>query len=229
MTYQAIILLNKNTENASPSILTDINDKPFLHYQLNFLSENQFKKIVFVHSGNNNSVEQKFGKRFDFMELVYVEVPESMSQMERIHTAFYHITDLYAFVLNGSNFFRLNLSKADDFRRMRDSRILAIGKILSGTEADKDIFALDSRGQILHINGNITDEESAFFTDTWLISKAFYTKNFSDKQGQLFNYIADNHQQTPLFCMICRQYFIALNKPEDIAKAQHEFAENYFQ
>ncbi len=227
MIFQAIILL---TDSANPSLLTqEINGKPFLHYQLNFLVENLFRKIVFVVDEKTAFVQETLGRRFEQMELEYIKADPNSTQAEQVYSAFYYISDPYALVLNGSHFFRLNISKADDFRRMRESRMLAIGKIATKADLTKEIIQLDLRGQIMEMNGKTVDSESIFYTDTWLISKAFYHKNFAPITGSLFQYLVDFYKETPLFAMICRQYFIKISNTDDIDLARNEFDENNFQ
>jgi NDP-sugar pyrophosphorylase family protein len=229
MTYEAIIFVNQ--EKNKNFLLEKLNGKKFLHYQLNYLSENLFKKIVFVESNTEPSLKSSFGDSYLDMELVYANYEKNQSESQALLKAFEYIDDLYAFVFDAHHLFRVNLIKADDFRRMRDSKMLHIGKKAEDYYNESlPHMLLDVKGKIEEINKlKVAGEADTFYSNTWLINKLFFQKQFKSAEADLLHLLDEACKKSPQYCLACRQYFIEISSVKDLEKAENDFKENHFQ
>ncbi|NPD46853.1 MULTISPECIES: hypothetical protein [unclassified Lentimicrobium] len=231
MTNEAIIILDPDDlKNNHQLLFEEIKGKPFLHYQLSYLAENLFKHIVFLIPENDNRVQRLFGEEYMDIKITYLDWHPKFGNGGNIFNALDFIKDTFAFVFSAKNYFRLNLRKADDFRRMRDSKILLIGKKTTDYEIDKIKLFLDFKGKITNISESIiTEEENAYNTNTWLINKVYFKKQFAKLSFSLFNdYLKKEYKENPQYCLACRQYFITMEENKDLEKAKYEFAEYYY-
>ena len=232
MTNQAIILLksfeNSNVKTHLP--FQEVNGKPFLHFQLQFLSDNLFEHIVLVYTGDKKGYLDVFGEEYLGMKIIYTPYEDKHGQTKNILNALKFISEMNVFVFNSDNYFRLNITKADNFRRMRDSKILLIGKKEEGIKSPTEKLFLNEKGKILRItNADETEEQDTFNTDTFLLNKKTFTQIFENNvETSLIEYLKSEHQTTPLYCLSCRQYFINICNNEDLERVKHDIEENYF-
>jgi len=229
MTNQAIIIVDPAKDK--DLLFRQINGKMFFHYQLSYLDENLFKKIVVVDTDNAAGIKTFFGSEYLGMEMIYIYSDKDFSESKALKKAFDLIDDIFAFVFDAHHFFRLNLGKADDFRRMRDSKILHIGKKYEGFFYD-DLhhLELDEKGRISQITSQISIEEAdTFYTACWLISKSYFQKQFESVNSSLIEILKQKYLENHQYCLACRQYFIRISSEKDLEKAKNEFTEYHYQ
>ncbi len=233
MTNQAIIIIQPNSskkEGSIPVALQEVNGKIFLHYQLQYLSDNLFEQIVLVCKSEKGKYEAAFGDNYLGMKIIYLPFEEEKGQSGNILEAMQYISDPYVFVFDADNYFRLNLIKADNFRRMRSAPILSIGKkadeLLSLTEK----LFLNEKGKIIKITeAEDTKDEDTFNAKTWLLNIKKFTDLFKEKNYSLFkDYLEVEYKSNPIYCLSCKQYFISITNDEDLERAKNDFEENYY-
>ena len=232
MTNQAIILLKpfENSQAKTPLPFQEVNGKPFLHFQLQFLSDNLFEHIILVYIGNKKDYLDVFGEEYLGMKIIYTPYDDKHGQTKNILNALEFISEIYVFVFNSDNYFRLNITKADNYRRMRDAKILLIGKKEEGINSPSEKLFLNEKGKILKITtANETEDQDTFNTGTFLLNKKTFTQIFENNvETSLIEYLKSEHQTTHLYCLSCRQYFINISSNEDLERAKHDIEENYF-
>lgn len=227
MTNEAIIIFNPgDSENNHQILFEEINGRPFLHYQLSYLADNLFKHVVFLIPEHDQRIPSLFGEEYLDIKISYLPYNKAIGTSGNLYHAFELIKDHFAFVFSAKNYFRLNFRKADDFRRMRDSKLLLIGKKAMDYKSDDSKLFLDIKGKITDIiASNKTEEEDTYNSDTWLINKAFAKKEFANRSFQLFeDYLSKEYKESPHYCLACRQFFIVMDKTKDLEKAKYEFA-----
>lgn len=233
MTNQAIIIIQEIlTKNGAiaPSPLQKVNGKAFLHYQLQFLSDNLFEKIVLLYPNEEDEYLEIFGNKYLGIDIIYLSYNPDKKQSGNVLEAMQYISIPYVFVFNANNYFRLNLAKADNYRRMRDSKILLIGKKAEGINSQSEKLFLNEKGKIINIIEAIdTENTDTFNTETWLLNIKTFTQLFNEKnQSILKDFLQAKYKSSPLFCLACKQYFITIMSNEDIEKAENDFEENYY-
>ncbi len=188
MTNQAIIIVDPAKDK--DLLFCKINGKMFFHYQLSYLAENIFRKIVIVDTHNAAAIKAFFGSEYLGMKLEYIQREKDCSESSALQEAFESIEDLYALVLDAHHYFRLNLSKADDFRRMRDSKMLHIGMNSENLKyPDLPHLQLDEKGRIKKIqSGAEVKETDTFYSSSWLISKSYFYQAFQFSSNFITRY-----------------------------------------
>lgn len=227
MTNEAIIILNPDdSKNDHQILFEEINGKPFLHYQLSYLADNLFKHVVFLIPEKDQRVPSLFGEEYMDIKISYLAFNKDIEPEGNLYHAFEMIKDTFAFVFSAKNYFRLNFRKADDFRRMRDTKILLIGKKAMDFKSDDAKLFIDLKGKITEIIESAkTEEVDTYNTNTWLISTAFAKKEFANRSLNLFDdYLSKEYKEGPHYCLACRQYFIVMEQNKDLEKAKYEFA-----
>lgn len=229
MTNQAIIIIDKNKNR--DFLFKELNGKIFLHYQLSYLSENLFKKVIFIEPKDAPPIKSILGNSFADMELQYEEFDDGMTESESLIKAFEQIDDIYAFVFDAHQYFRLNMGKADDFRRMRDSRMLHIGKKYEEYYTDQlPQLEINEKGRIIDIKEDISKENiDTFFTNTWLINKVFFRKTFDSTNSSLLEILQSRYQENREFCLACRQYFTLASSEKELENLENDIREYHYQ
>jgi len=234
MTNQAIIISLPNAINENfliPSPLQEVNGKAFLHYQLQYLSDNLFEKIVLLYNGENEKYVETFGDIYLGMEIIHLSYELEKKQSGNIIAAMQHISDPYVFIFNANNYFRLNLAKADNYRRMRDSKLLLIGKKAENHTYISEKLFLNEKGKIIKIiNAEDTRDIDTYNTDTWLINLKKFNELFKEKSQSIFkDYLQSEYRLNQMYCLACKQYYISITSNDDIKKAENDFEENYYE
>jgi len=232
MTSQAIILDQRfaNQEATSPSLFSSICGHPFLHYQLLYLSNNLFDQIIILYTENKDKFLTAFGEEYLGMKLIYLPYDSDKGQNANIFSALEYISKPWFFIFHAHQYFRLNINKATNFRRMRDARIINIGKNNDNFYLKSELIFINEKGRIINIiTQGETEKTDTFNTDTWLVNKATFVQSISSsKFSSLFDFFSGLYKEQKMYCLSCRQYFIRINNNTDLEKASHDFEENYF-
>lgn len=229
MTNAAIILVEPG-HKSNQWLLEEVNSKPFLHYQFSHLEDDCFKQVVLISSDEKESLKKTFGESYLGIHITYIDWQNDLGQTGNIMNALQHIDQMQAFVLIAHQHFRLNFSKADDFRRMRNSKVLLIAKKAENKGSKRDKLFLNEKGKIEEImRFDKSEEEDSYHTDTWLISKSFYRNNLENIKGSLMKeYLEKEYKNTPQYCLACRQYFLSIESINELKIAREDFAEYFF-
>lgn len=229
MTNQAIIIINPNKNK--DFLFKELNGKMFLHYQLSYLAENLFEKIIIIDTNEAPSVKMLFGNRYLDMEVSYINPKSDITETELLKLAFEEISDIYAFIFDAHHLFRLNLAKADDFRRMRDSKMLHIGSKAEGEEFEElPNLIINEKGRIVEIQEKYDVKKAdTYFTNCWLISKKYFLNQYATTKTSLFDIIKSNYLEYRIFCLACRQYFTTVNFESDLEIVENEIREYHYQ
>lgn len=228
MTNQAIIIINPLKEK--DSLFKELNGKIFLHYQLSYLAENLFKKIIIIEPKDAPPLKSILGNSYLEMDLVYLENNDHLSETKALQLAFDLVDEIYAFVFDAHHYFRLNMPKADDFRRMRDSRFLHIGRKADEYHHDSlPHLTLNEKGRIENISNCVgNNEPDTFYTNTWLINKVFFQKQFSSTDSDLLDLLKTRYDKNLEYCLACRQYFIEISSEKDLEIAENDIKEYHY-
>jgi NDP-sugar pyrophosphorylase family protein len=229
MTNQAVFLIDPQKDKNF--LFHEINAKPFIHYQLSYLAENLFKKIVFIEVSGLPSLKEIIGDSYLNMDIQYIELDDQLNESDRLKKAFEIIDEIYAFVFDAHHYFRLNLQKADDFRRMRDCKMLHIGKKAENYyRAELTHLSLDEKGAIEEIQSKISKEKAdTFFSGTWLINRIYFQKNHHSTHSSLLNILENMLPEKRMFCLACRQYLMITSSEKDLEKVSYDITEYHYQ
>jgi len=206
--------------NDLPKPMAPVNGKPFLHYVLLYLSEQNIGKAILSVGYKSEAIEDYFRGKYIGIEIVYCKENEPLGTGGGIKKAF-ELVDDFAFVLNGDTFFDIDLAALKSFYFETSSDIsLALKQMKNfdryGTVQmnEERISRFTEKKFLAHglINGGVYFFHKKIF-DTVAEQKFSFEKDVLEK------YVNDKKINGKVF----DNYFIDIGIPEDYAKAQEDF------
>lgn len=209
-----------------PKAMAPVNGRPFLEYQLDFISHFGFKRVILSTGYLSTSIENHFGSRYRNLELSYSLESEPLGTGGAVKLSFEKVKTPHALILNGDTLFRINLDRFFQKHIEDLSRVtIALRHVpdasrygLVECNQDGSVTAfIEKSDESLPglINGGIYLIKSAYIRsldlpDKFSLEKELFAK-FLDPdlyKGQIFN-----------------DYFLDIGIPEDYQRAQTEFYE----
>ncbi len=212
-------LRSEVSDRPKPMVL--IQDRPFLSYLLDFLIEQNMKKVILGIGYLGEQIQEFFGKSYRGIDLQYSFEKEPLGTGGALKRALNLIQGDACFVLNGDSLFRIDLSllknifydsSADlvlSLKEVRDSnrygfvQVNTAGRAISFLEKGKHNSGLINGG-VYCLRSDILDkEEKRMFSFEKFLEDHSYNKKF-------MTYLYDS-------------YFIDIGIPEDYYRAQTDF------
>ena len=209
-----------------PKALADINGKPFLEYQLDYLYNWQVKKVVIAAGYKSELIKKYFGDNYKGLELIYSIEETPLGTGGAIKKALDYIDGLRTIVVNGDTYYEVDIYKMVDFQRIKESNLLLnlsyeedvsrYGTVeISKLNRIIDFHEKGENKGAGFVNGGFYYLNKAFFLSFDLPEKFSFEKDFLEKYFK--EYI--------LHGVRCSAYFIDIGIPEDYKKAKDEFKE----
>ncbi|MFC2100493.1 nucleotidyltransferase family protein [Bacteroidota bacterium] len=230
MIQEAIILAGglgtrlQKMVSSSPKSMALINGKPFLEYQLDFLSKNSIQQVILSVGYKNEMIRNHFKEKYDKLKIKYAIEKEPLGTGGATKNAFRYITGEEALVLNGDSIFNVDVRAFYSFFLKKKAKIcLALRKMDEVCRYGTVIVNKDHR--IIAFKEK-TDRSIGKLINggCYIINKSFYSdlvdhEKFSIEKD-IFEKIIDSEG---FFGFESNDYFIDIGIPEDYIKAQDEF------
>ena len=205
-----------------PKPMAPINNKPFLEYILEFLNNQNIKKVILSVGYKWEIIKDYFGDKYKDIELVYNVEKEQLGTGGAIKDSLKLTNRDEIYVLNGDTFFDIDLSKMkiEDnlveiaLKEMKDFDRYGVVEI----DENKYIKNFKEKTYYKHglINGGIYLLKREIFDDFNLPKKFSFEK-----------FLEDNFQNLKAKGKVFNNYFIDIGIPEDYEKAKRYFRENF--
>lgn len=223
MTKKAIILAGglgtrlRSTIGDLPKPMADIAGRPFLEYLLDYLIENDFKKVILSVGYKAEIIISHFGRNYKSIDIEYSIENEPLGTGGAIKKAIKKLdnSDDYFFVLNGDTFFDIPLDELLEFHVQRKAVITIAFKSMEDSTRYGSIL-LDYSNRIIGfvekgafknclINGGIYVINIELFKSLDLPDKFSFEKD-----------LLEAYYKKMLFCgKNFNKYFIDIGVPED--------------
>lgn len=92
-----------------PKVLAQINDRPFLAYQLDQLAAADIRQVVLCTGYMGNMVREAFGNVYKTIALTYSQEPEPLGTAGALRLALHHIKSDPILILNGDSYTHIDL------------------------------------------------------------------------------------------------------------------------
>ena len=208
-----------------PKPMAQINGRPFLDYQLNYLKSFGIKQIIFSVGYKHEHIADFFGSEYNGMTIEYAIENEPLGTGGGIQNAFQLVKSGAALVVNGDTLFEVNLK--DFYHKHKDSKAiisLALREIddvsrygIVETDDNHRITGFAEKGAKTgqgQINGGV-----------YLIEKDFFESNeFEQKFSMEKDAFEKYYESQNFFGFPYKSYFLDIGIPEDYKKAQDEFS-----
>jgi D-glycero-alpha-D-manno-heptose 1-phosphate guanylyltransferase len=235
MTREAIILAGglgtrlKDTLPDIPKSLAPVNGRPFLEYQLEYLDRWGFGKVVLSVGHLHDQVIRKIGNRYKSIEVEYSIEEEPLGTGGATLKALQHIESYLVFILNGDTYFDVNLQRLYDFRQIKEADLCMTIRYENDTKRYGSV-EFDNNNRIVkffekgegpgegYINGGVYLARKDYllrfgFPEKFSLEKDFFQKYYLTEE---------------FYALRCFSYFRDIGIPEDLQKAQDEFARFVF-
>lgn len=230
MTKKAIILAGglgtrlRSAIGDLPKPMADIAGRPFLEYLLDYLIENDFKKVILSVGYKAEIIISHFGRNYKSIDIEYSIEDKPLGTGGAIKKAIKKLdnSDDYFFVLNGDTFFDIPLDDLLEFHVQRKAVITIAFKSMEDSTRYGSVL-LDYSNRIIGfiekgtfknclINGGIYVINIELFKSLDLPDKFSFEKD-----------LLEAYYKKMLFCgKNFNKYFIDIGVPEDYERFKEE-------
>ncbi len=209
-----------------PKPMAPINKLPFLHYLLNYLSNQGVKEVFLCVGFQHEVIVRYFGDHFRNIKIFYTIEKELLGTGGAIMPVLSKWREPF-FLLNGDTFFEADLkSFSEAFFKLRPLASLSL----------KPVFNQDRYGAVQIEGDKITSLTEKKFLASGFINAGvsiLTPEIFEGKlQGDVFSYEKDLFEKKAashfLHGFVQDEYFIDIGIPEDYEKAQREIPRRFF-
>lgn len=213
--------------NDLPKPLAPVNGKPFLHYILHTLANQQIERCVLSVGYKAELIHQTFGNNYAGMIIDYVIEQEPLGTGGALRLAAQHIHNDF-FLLNGDTLAELSLTDLARFHQQHQADITLslvsvnnlsrYGSVILDPDARVSGFAeKQPNGGSGLINAGVYCITQQALTNMPPVGEKFGLEHF-----------LENHlKKLAVFGTINTGYFIDIGIPEDYQRAQHDFIEKF--
>ena len=205
-----------------PKPMAPINNKPFLEYILEFLKNQNIKKVILSVGYKWEVIKDYFGDKYKNIELIYNIEKERLGTGGAIKDALESVENENIYVLNGDTFFDIDLSKM----KLKDNLIeIALKKM---EDFDRyGVVEIDKSGYIQKFKEKSYYQEGFINGGIYLLKKDIF-KNFDLPTKFSFEeFLESNFKNLKAKGRVFNGYFIDIGIPEDYKKAKRYFSENF--
>jgi D-glycero-alpha-D-manno-heptose 1-phosphate guanylyltransferase len=209
-----------------PKSMAPVNGKPFLEYQLDYLSNFGIKKFIFSVGYKAEIIQKHFGDQWHSIPVDYAFEKEPLGTGGGIKNAMKLAESEQVLVLNGDTLFRINLNDFLDFHLQKESAFsLALRKV--NDVSRYGTVCTDENGMITGFKEKNTSSGEGFINGgIYLIEKnIFFSLPLPARFSIEKDFFEKYYQALAIFAMPFEAYFLDIGIPEDYQRAQNEFTQ----
>ncbi len=208
-----------------PKPMAPINGRPFLEYQLDYLSHYDINHIVFSVGYKYEVIQNHFGNKYKNISIDYAIEETPLGTGGAISLALQKISSENVLVINGDTFFRVNYGRLWKFHT--DNNPNGISMVLRLVDNVERYGAVDAdfRGIVRNFSEKGKKYGKGVINGgVYMINRdCFYDLNLPEICSFERDCLEIIYHKRILFGMLCSRYFIDIGIPEDYEKAQDEF------
>jgi D-glycero-alpha-D-manno-heptose 1-phosphate guanylyltransferase len=230
MTGEAIILAGglgtrlKDVVADGPKSMAEINGRPFLEYQLDFLDKWGLRRVILSVGYQKEKIIQHFGNQYKSLELAYASEEVPLGTGGAIMNALKHVNGFAAFIFNGDTYFDVNLQRLDDFRKIKEAD-LVLATRFEIEPARFGLLEFDNNNRIIHFYEKSDGMEEGYINGGVYVIRKDYLLRFDLPEKFSFetDFLQKYYKTEDFYGMRCFSYFRDIGVPEDYQKAIDEF------
>ncbi|MCD6353945.1 MAG: nucleotidyltransferase family protein [Prolixibacteraceae bacterium] len=230
MTREAIILCGgmgsrlKKVVNDRPKPMALINNKPFLHYLLNYLQKENFSHIILSVGFKHELISNYFGKLFKGIKISYAIEKEPLGTGGGILNALHLTTGQQAFIFNGDTYFPVSVEKMEKTAvEKKCDLVIALRKLNKASRYGT--ILMNDQGRITQFTEkNIRQGPTLINGGIYLINRQTFSKiPFPAKFSFENDYLAKFYQKQHFCGNVFDHYFLDIGIPSSYQQAQTDF------
>ena len=205
-----------------PKPMAPINNKPFLEYILEFLNNQNVKKVILSVGYKWEVIKYYFGDKYKSIKLIYNVEKERLGTGGAIKDSLKYAENENVYILNGDTFFDIDLSKM----KLKDNLIEIALKKMENFDR-YGVVEIDKSGYIQKFKEKSYYQEGFINGGIYLLKKDIF-KNFDLPTKFSFEeFLESNFKNLKAKGRVFNGYFIDIGIPEDYEKAKRYFSENF--
>jgi len=204
-----------------PKPMALIKGRPFLSYLLDFLIEQNLRKVIFGIGYLGEQIQDFYGKSYRGTDLQYSIEKEPLGTGGALKRALNLIQGDASFVLNGDSLFRIDLSLLKNILYDHSADLVLSLKEVS--ESNRyGIVQMNSAGRVISFLEKGSHKSGLMNGGVYCLRADILDKE--EKQMFSFEKFLEDHSRNKKF-MTCLydSYFIDIGIPEDYHRAQTDF------
>jgi len=201
-----------------PKPMALINNKPFLEYILEFLNNQNIKKIVLSVGYKWEIINNYFGNKYKNIELIYNVEKKQLGTGGAIKDSLKYVNGNEVYVLNGDTFFDIDLSKI----QLKDNLIeIALKKMQNFDRYG--VVEIDKNGYIQQFKEKSYYNYGFINGGVYLVKKNIFYNFELPKRFSFEEFLEKNFKNLKAKGKVFDNYFIDIGVPEDYKKAKRDF------
>jgi len=205
-----------------PKPMAPINNKPFLEYILEYLNNQNIKRVILSVGYKWEVIKDYFGNKYKNIELIYNIEKEQLGTGGAIKDSLKYVENDKVYVLNGDTFFDIDLSSME----LKDNLIEIALKEMKNFDR-YGVVEIDENGYIQNFKEKAYYKEGLINGGIYLLSREVFNSFDLPKKFSFEWFLENNFKNLKAKGKIFNSYFIDIGIPEDYKKAKRYFSENF--
>lgn len=229
MIKEAIILTSRRTQiwegKEFPISMLRFNDKHLLEYQLDYFDSYGVNHVILAAGDDQEMIQGFFGNNYKSVEIEYCENSHVLGTGGALKKAFESVIGHAVFALNGDLFFDVNLTRFEDFRRIKEAAISIATRFIDSTTRLGSVVA-DDQNRIKGFTNNDDPFSDDFMNGGFYCIKSSYFINKNTPEIFAFEkeFLEENYKSDPFYGYRCYSIFLDLATSLDCKRAANEFS-----
>jgi len=209
-----------------PKCMAPVNNKPFLEYILNYLSNQHIKKVILSVGYRYEPILKYFGNSYKNLSLIYAVELEPLGTGGAVSFACKYTQNQNVFIINGDTLFPADLSKLKTLHYDNKADISIIVRHLDDTSRFGTVI-IDKNNRITGFREKQIDIKKGYINGgIYMINKnILHTNNLTNKFSFEKDLLEKLFSHNNFYALISEAYFIDIGVPEDYRKAEKELTD----
>jgi len=206
-----------------PKPMAPVRGRPFLEYIFRYLGKNGIGRAILSVGYKWESINARFGDRFEGVELVYSVENEPLGTGGAIKRAMRLVLGDKVFIINGDTFFNVPLQKLEDEFAEEGKLMLALKKM---RHFDRyGCVEVDDRGMVTAFTEKGYREAGNINGGIYLVRNDIFESFVTEEKFSFETFMEEHFKVLKIQALLLDSFFIDIGIPEDYAKAQIELSD----
>lgn len=207
-----------------PKTLAPINNKPFLHYLIQYLNKNGVNKFIFSLGYLSDQIIDFIKSNFETLDYDYVIDPFPLGTGGAIRLAIDKCKENSVLIVNADTFFNVDLKEMNSFHQNNNSNCTFALKPLTNYDRYGTV-EIDNNMKITNFIEKKTTEKGLINGGYIILNKNYLIDKFNINIEFSFekDFIEKYFNEINSYGYVSNEYFIDIGIPEDYYKANIDF------
>ena len=201
-----------------PKPLAPINNRPFLDYLLDYLIQQNIKKVVISVYYQYELIKKQYNFKYQNLDISYSIDSTALGTGGAIQKALEISQSSDVFIINGDTFFNIDLNQLLHEHKNKDNVITIALKPMKNFDR-YGIVETDDNGQVIKLKVKQYCNYGKIDGGIYLVNRSISDLFKNLKKFSFNDFIMNNINNLRVGSLLCDELFIDIGTPEDFAKA----------